>query len=75
LQDLNSRKRLLFEEVNALKRHLKSKKAASSKKRNAESLPFSLLKFNLTISSDEDTSGEYLSISSKPFSSSKTKLA
>jgi hypothetical protein len=63
----------LFEEINALKSQLKPEKTASSKKRKAESILSN--EINLTTSSDEDTSEEYLFISSKPFSSSKTKLA
>jgi hypothetical protein len=62
----------LFEEVNALKRQWKPEKTASSKKRKAESILCT--EINLTTSSDEDTSEEYLFTSSKPFSSSKTKL-
>jgi hypothetical protein len=63
---------VLFEEINALKMQLKPENTASSKKRKAEFLLFT--EINLTTSSDEDTSGEYLFTSSKPFSSSKTKL-
>jgi hypothetical protein len=51
---------------------LKPENTASSKKRKAESLLST--EVNLTTSSDEDTSEEYLFTSSKPFSSSKTKL-
>jgi hypothetical protein len=63
------------EEINALKRQLKHEKIASSQKRKTESI-FST-EINLTISSDEDTSEnkEYIFTSSKPFSTSKTKLA
>jgi hypothetical protein len=61
----------LFEEINALKRQLKPEKTASSKKRNAESILST--EINLTTSTDEGE--EYLFTSSKPFSSSKTKLA
>jgi hypothetical protein len=66
---------LLFEEINALKRQLqlKPEKTASSKKRKAESILFLSTEINLTTSSDEGE--EYLFTSSKPFSSSKTKLA
>jgi hypothetical protein len=63
----------LFEEINAPKRQLKPEKTASSKKRKAESILCT--EINLTTSSDEDTSEEYLFTSSKPFRSSKTKLA
>jgi hypothetical protein len=65
----------LFEEINELKRklQLKSEKTASSKKRKDKSILST--EINLTTSSDEDTSEEYLFTSSKPFSSSKTKLA
>jgi hypothetical protein len=50
---------------------LKPEKTASSKKRKAESILST--EINLTTSSDEGE--EYLFTSSKPFSSSKTKLA
>jgi hypothetical protein len=65
----------LFEEINELKRklQLKPEKTASSKKRKDKSILST--EINLTTSSDEDTSEEYLFTSSKPFSSSKTKLA
>jgi hypothetical protein len=68
----------LFEEINALKRQLKPEKTVSSKKRESrksESLLFLSTEINLTTSSDEDTSEEYLFTSSKPFSTSKTNLA
>jgi hypothetical protein len=61
----------LFEEINELKRQLKPEKTASSKKRKAESILST--EINLTTSSDEGE--EYLFPSSKPFSSSKIKLA
>jgi hypothetical protein len=61
---------LLFVETNALKRQLKPETTASSKKRKAESILST--EINLTTSSDEGE--EYLFTSSKPFSSSKTKL-
>jgi hypothetical protein len=63
----------LFEEINALKRQLqlKPEKTASSKRRKAESILFT--EINLTTSSDEGE--EYLFTSSKPFRSSKIKLA
>jgi hypothetical protein len=61
----------LFEEINTLKRQLKPEKTASSKKRKAESILST--EINLTTSSDEGE--EYLFTSSKPFISSKTKLA
>jgi hypothetical protein len=61
----------LFEEINALKRQLKPEKTASSKKRKVESILSTDI--NLTTSSDEGE--EYLFTSSKPFRSSKTKLA
>jgi hypothetical protein len=63
----------LFEEINELKRQFKREKNASSKKRKAESI-FST-EINLTTSSDEGEKKEYLFTSSKPFRSSKTKLA
>jgi hypothetical protein len=62
---------IVFEEINALKRQLKPENTASSKKRKAESIL--CIEINLTTSSDEGE--EYLFTSSKPFSSSKTKLA
>jgi hypothetical protein len=62
---------ILFEEINALKSQLKPKKTASSNKRKAESILST--EINLTISSDENE--EYLFTSSKPFRSSKTKIA
>jgi hypothetical protein len=63
----------LFEEIKALKRQLqlKPEKTASSKKRKAESILST--EINLTTGSDEGE--EYLFTSSKPFRSSKTKLA
>jgi hypothetical protein len=61
----------LFEEINALRMQLKPGKTASSKKRKAESILST--EINLTASSEEGE--EYLFTSSKPFSSSKTKLA
>jgi hypothetical protein len=63
------------EEINALKSQLKHEKTASSKKRKAESILYTDI--NFTNSSDEDTSEnkEYLFTSSKPFSTTKTKLA
>jgi hypothetical protein len=63
----------LFEEINALKRQLKPEKTASSKKRKAESILST--EINVTTSSDEGKNKEYWFTSSKPFSSSKTKLA
>jgi hypothetical protein len=86
LPNLNSRKRLtlkpkaepgkkslafLFEEINALKRQLKPEETASSKKRKAESILST--EINFTTNSDEGE--EYLFTYSKPFRSSKTKLA
>jgi hypothetical protein len=69
----------LFEEINALKRQLKSEKTASSKKstnqRRLNPSFFFSTESNLTTSSDEGEQQEYLFTSSKPFSSSKTKLA
>jgi hypothetical protein len=62
-----------FEEINALKRQLKPEKTASSKKRKAESILST--EIDLTTSSDEGENKEYLFTSSKPFNSSKTKLA
>jgi hypothetical protein len=63
----------LFEKINAVKRQLKPEKTVSSKKRKAESILST--EINLTTSSDEGEKQEYLFTSSKPFSSSKTKLA
>jgi hypothetical protein len=88
LPNLNSRKRRCFEakagpgkkslafhfeEINALKRQLKPEKTASSKKRKAEYIILLSTEINLTTSSDEGE--EYLFTSSKPFRSSRTKLA
>jgi hypothetical protein len=50
---------------------LKRLQAVRRATRKAESILYT--EINLTTSSDEDTSGEYLFTSSKPFSSSKTK--
>jgi hypothetical protein len=61
----------LFEEINALKRQLKPEKTESSKKGKAESILST--EINITTSSDEGE--EYLFTSSKPFRSSKTKIA
>jgi hypothetical protein len=63
----------LFEEFNALKRQLRPEKTASNKKRKAESILSTEIK--LTTSSDEGENQQYLFTSSKPFRSSKTKLA
>jgi hypothetical protein len=65
----------LFEEINALKRQLqlKPEKTASSKKRKAEAILST--EVNLTTNSDEGDDAKYLFTSSKPFISSKTKLA
>jgi hypothetical protein len=60
----------LFEEINAPERQLKPEKTSSSKKRKAESMLST--EINLTTSSDEDISEEYLFTSSKAFSSNKT---
>jgi hypothetical protein len=65
----------LFEEINALKNKVKPEKTASKNKRKTESLLFLSTESNLTTSSDEGEQQEYLFNSSKPFSSSKTKLA
>jgi hypothetical protein len=62
-----------FEEINAFKRQLKHEKTASSKKRKAESILST--EISLTTSSDEGEQQEYLFTASKPFSTSKTKLA
>jgi hypothetical protein len=62
-----------FEEINALKRQLKPEKTTNSKKKKAESILYT--EINLTTSSDEGEKQEYLFTSSKPFRSSKTKLA
>jgi hypothetical protein len=66
---------VLFEEINALKRQLqlKNENTANSKKRKAESILST--EINLITFSDEGEYQEYLFTSSKPFSSSKTKLA
>jgi hypothetical protein len=63
----------LFEEINTLKRQLQlnPEKTASSKKRKAESVLST--EISLTTSSDEGE--EYLFTSSKPFSTTITKLA
>jgi hypothetical protein len=58
----------LFEEINALKRQLKPEKTASSKMRTRKTESILSTEINVTTSSDE---GE----ESKPFSSSKTKIA
>jgi hypothetical protein len=65
----------LVEEINALKRQLKPEKTATSKKRTRKAESILSTEINLTISSDEGENKEYLFTSSKPFSSSKTKLA
>jgi hypothetical protein len=82
LPNLNSRKRsgkkylaFLFEEINALKRHLKPEKSASSKQNTKEGWTILSTEINLNTSSDEGEKQEYLFTSSKPFSSRKTKLA
>jgi hypothetical protein len=49
---------VLFEEINALKRQLKSEKTATNNKRKAEFILST--KINLITSSDEDASKEYL---------------
>jgi hypothetical protein len=64
--------RVLLEEIYEIKRQLKPKKTASSKKRKAESILFSVI--ILITRSDEGDNKENLFTSSKPFSSSKTKL-
>jgi hypothetical protein len=64
----------LFEEMNALKRQLKPEKTASSKKRTSKAESIFSTEIKLTTSSDEGEKQEYLFTSSKPFSSSKTKL-
>jgi hypothetical protein len=63
----------LFKEINSLKRQLKPEKNASSKKRTRKAESILSTEINLTTSSDEGD--EYLFNSSKPFRSSKTKLA
>jgi hypothetical protein len=63
----------LFEELNALKRQLKPEKTAINKKRTRKAESILSTEINLTTSSDEGE--EYLFTSSKPFRSSKTKLA
>jgi hypothetical protein len=65
----------LFGEIDGLKRQLqlKPEKTTSSKKRKAES--HLSTKFSLTTSSDEGDYQEYFFTFSKPFSSSKIKLA
>jgi hypothetical protein len=66
---------VLFEEINALKSQLqlKPEKTARSKKRKRKADSILSTEINVTTSSDEGE--EYLFTSSKPFSSSKTKLA
>jgi hypothetical protein len=65
----------LFEEINALKRQLEPKKTTSSKNSTRKAESILSTEINFTTSSDEDTSEKYLFTSSKPFRSSKTKLA
>jgi hypothetical protein len=66
----------LFEEINALKRqlHLKPEKNGSIKKRKKIAEPILSTEINLSTSSDEGEKLRYLFTSSKPFSTSKTKL-
>jgi hypothetical protein len=64
---------VLLKEINALKRQLKPEKTASSKKRARKAESILSTETNSTTSSDEGE--EYLFTYSKPFSSSKTKLA
>jgi hypothetical protein len=68
---------VLFKEINALKRQLqlKPEKIASSKKRKEQDESILSTEINSTTSSDESDHQEYFLTSSKPFSSSKTKLA
>jgi hypothetical protein len=68
---------VLFKEINALKRQLqlKPEKTASSKKRTRKAESILSTEINVTTSIDEGEQQEYLFTSSKPFSSSKTKLA
>jgi hypothetical protein len=66
---------VLFEEIKALKRHLKPEKTASSKKSTRKAESILSTEINVTTSSDEGENKEHLFTSSKPFSSSKTKLA
>jgi hypothetical protein len=54
----------LFEKINALKRQLKPEKTASSKKRTRKAESILSTEINLTTSSDEDKSEEYLFTSS-----------
>jgi hypothetical protein len=54
---------------------LKPEKTVSSKKRTRKAESILSTEINLTTSSDEGEQQEYLFTSSKPFSSSKTKLA
>jgi hypothetical protein len=67
----------LFEEINALKRQLKPSlkrlQAVRRAQRKAESIFYT--EINFTTSSDEGEREEDLFSSSKPFRSSKTKLA
>jgi hypothetical protein len=65
----------LFKEIHALKRQFKPEKTASSKKRTRKAESILSTEFNLTTNSDEGEKQEYLFTSSKPFRSSKAKLA
>jgi hypothetical protein len=67
----------IFEEINALKRQLKPEKTASSKKRTRKAESILSTEIKLTTGSDEHEGEQqdYYFTSSKPFSTSKTKLA
>jgi hypothetical protein len=67
----------LFEEINPLKRRLQlnPEKTENSKKRNRKDESLLSTEINSTTSVDEGENKEYFFTSSKPFSTSKTKLA
>jgi hypothetical protein len=61
----------LFEEINALKRQLKLKRLKALRRAQRKDESILSTEINLTTSSDEYTSEEYLFNSSKPFRSRK----
>jgi hypothetical protein len=63
----------LFEEIDAFERKLEPEKTASSKKRKAESILST--EINVITRNEVGKKTQYLFTSSKPFSSSKIKLA
>jgi hypothetical protein len=65
----------LFEEINALKRQLNSEKLQAVRRETRKAESILSTEINLTTVSDEGEQQEYLFTSSRPFSSSKTKLA